>query len=89
MSYTMEDFTRDYIKEHFSMLTCEEQREALARLSAEHLREVLQSLPPEDRMSGLSPKARLAGLTEEQVRQLAEELTASGARQPRKPRRKR
>ena len=29
MAYTMEDFKRDYIKEHFAQLTPEEQREAL------------------------------------------------------------
>jgi hypothetical protein len=80
MSYTMEDFKRDYIKEHFPLLTPAEQREALERLSPEHLREVLQSLPLEK---------RLAGLTEQQVRQFLDRLAAGRAAQPRKPRRKR
>src|SRR5262249_27536364 len=42
MSFTMEDFNRQYIKEHFPQLTPEEQEE------------VLRSLPPERRLAGLS-----------------------------------
>jgi hypothetical protein len=41
MSFTMEDFNRQYNKEHFLRLTPEEQEE------------VLQSLPPERRLAGL------------------------------------
>ena len=66
MSYTMADFRRDYIKEHFPQLTPEEQED------------VLQSLPPEK---------RLAGLSVEQIRQYLDQLNAS-RRTPRKPRRK-
>ena len=80
MSFTMEDFNRQYIKEHFVQLTPEEQREALERLSPEHRRELLQVLPPEE---------RLAGLSEEQVRQLLDQLAAGRTAQSRKPRRKR
>jgi hypothetical protein len=72
----MEDFRRDYVKEHFPQLTPEEQRE------------VLQSLPPEERLAGLSPEERLAGLSEKQVRQLLDRLATRHAPQPRKPRRK-
>jgi hypothetical protein len=68
MSYTMEDFQRQYVKEHFAELTPEERRE------------VLESLPPEE---------RLAGLSEEQIRQFLERLAAGRAAKPRKPRRKR
>ena len=42
MTYTMEDFNRQYIKEHFARLTPEEQEE------------VLRALPPEQRLAGLS-----------------------------------
>jgi hypothetical protein len=42
MSFTMEDFKRQYVKEHFAELTPEEQEE------------VLQSLSPEVRLAGLS-----------------------------------
>jgi hypothetical protein len=80
VSNTIEDFIHDYIKEHFTRLTPQEQREALERLSPEHLREVLQSLPPE---------ARLAGLSEAQLRQRLDQLAAGGASQPSTPRRKR
>ncbi len=79
MSYTMEDFKRDYVKEHFAKLTPDEQREALERLSPAHRRELLQTLPPEE---------RLAGLSEEQIRQLLDRLAAGRTAQPRKPRRK-
>ena len=44
VSFTMEDFNRQYIMEHFSQLTPEEQREAL------------QAISPEERMAGLSPE---------------------------------
>jgi hypothetical protein len=79
MSYTMEDFKRDYIKEHFKKLTPEERREALESLTPEEQQEVLQSLPPE---------RRLAGLSAEQIRQYLEQLTAGRPGRPRKPRRK-
>jgi hypothetical protein len=67
MSYTMEDFKRDYIIKHFAQLTPEEQQE------------MLQSLPLE---------TRLAGLSAEQIRQYLDNLTASRPAQPHKPRRK-
>jgi hypothetical protein len=89
MSFTMEDFNRQYAKEHFARLTPQEQREALERLSPEQRREVLEALPPEERLAGLSPEERLAGLSEDQVRQLLDQLTARAAPQTRsKSRRK-
>jgi hypothetical protein len=87
MSFTMEDFQRQYAKEHFAQLTPEEQREALERLSPEHRREVLQSLPPEERLAGLPLEQRLAGLSAEQLRQYLDQMSArpsSGARKPRR-----
>jgi hypothetical protein len=89
MSFTLEDFNRQYAKEHFAQLTPEEQREALERLSPEQRREVLKALPPEERLAGLSPEARLAGLSDDEVRQLLDQRAASRAAQPRKSRRKR
>jgi hypothetical protein len=80
MSFTMEDFQRWYVKEHFTQLTPEEQREALERLSPKHRREVLQGLPVGELLTWLSA---------EQVQQLREELLADPAPQPRKSRRKR
>jgi hypothetical protein len=74
--YTMEDFKRDYVKEHFPQLTPEEQAE------------VLQTLPPEKRLAGLSAEQRLAGLSEEQIRHYLERLSAARSAAPRKPRRK-
>ena len=57
MSFTMEDFKRQYVKEHFGQLTPEEREE------------VLQALPPEERLAGLPPEQRLAGLSAEQIEQ--------------------
>jgi hypothetical protein len=88
VSFTMEDFNRQYVKEHFAQLTPEEQREVLQRLSPEHRREVLEALPLEERLAGLSPEARLAGLSDDQVRQLLDQRAAGRATQPRRPRRK-
>ncbi len=79
VSFTMEDFNRQYIKEHFARLTPEEQREALQTLPLEQQQEVLDALPPE---------RRLAGLSAEQIRQYLEQLTANRPAAPRKPRRK-
>ena len=42
MSFTMEDFRRQYVKEHFAQLTPKEREE------------VLRALPPEKRLAGLS-----------------------------------
>jgi hypothetical protein len=60
MPYTMDDFKRQYAKEHFTMLTPEERREALEGLSPE---ERLAGLTPDqirqylDRLSGKHPAA--------------------------------
>ena len=67
MAYTMQDFERDYVKEYFPRLTPEEQEE------------VLQSLPLEK---------RLAGLSAEQIREYVDRLTAGSRPAPRKPGRK-
>jgi hypothetical protein len=42
VSYTMEDFNRQYVKKYFARLTPEEQED------------VLKTLPPEKRLEGLS-----------------------------------
>jgi hypothetical protein len=78
MTYTMEDFRRDYARRNFHRLTPQEQREAVELLSPEQRRELLkslppeqqrelvESLPPEQRLAGLPPEQRLAGLPPEQ-----------------------
>jgi hypothetical protein len=79
MTFTMEDFNRQYIKEHFARLTPEEQREALQALPPEQQQEVLRALPPESRLAGLSP---------EQIRQYLDRLATGKPAGPRRPRRK-
>jgi hypothetical protein len=76
VSYTMEDFQRQYAKEHFAQLTPEERME------------VLEALPPEERMAGLPPEQRLAGLSPEQIRQYLAQLPPERPAAPRRPRRK-
>ena len=61
MSFTMEDFKRQYFKEHFTKLPREERREVLQSLPREERREVLQSLPREERrevLQSLPPEER-------------------------------
>jgi hypothetical protein len=87
VSFTMEDFNRQYIKEHFARLTPQEQREALQALPLEKQQEVLEALPQEV-LDALPPERRLAGLSAEQIRQYLERLTTSRPSAPRKPRRK-
>ena len=50
MSYTMDDFRRDYVKEHLKDLTPEER---LAGLAPEDL---CAALPPQKYLQGLSPE---------------------------------
>ena len=88
MSFTMEDFRRQVVKDNFAKLTAEEQRELLETLSPEQRQAILQSLPPEVRLAGLPPEERLAGLSVKQIRQLLERLTSDRPAEPRKPRRK-
>jgi hypothetical protein len=79
VSYTMQDFRRDFVKEHFPELTPEEQREVLEALPPEKQQEVLEALPPE---------RRLAGMSAEEIQQYLDRLTAGRPARPRKPRRK-
>jgi hypothetical protein len=50
MPYTMEDFVRDFTREHLKDLMPEE---------------LLEGLPPEQRLKGLSPEQQLAALSPE------------------------
>jgi hypothetical protein len=85
MSFTMEDFQRQYAKEHFARLTPEEQQEVLQKLPPERR---LAGLPPEQRLAGLPLEQRLAGLSAEEIRQYLDRLTGERPTTPRKPRRK-
>jgi hypothetical protein len=104
MSYTMEDFNRDYVRQRFAELTLEERREILRSLTPEERREVrksltpkerrdiLHSLPPEQRkevLRSMPPAERLEGLSAKQIRQYLGLLTTDRSVEPRKSRRKR
>ncbi len=103
MPYTMEEFQRQFVKDHFPKLTPEEQKDVINSLPpemrkdvvksmpTEEQKDVINSLPPEaleDVIKSLPPEERLAGLTEEQIRQYLDRLPAERAVAPRKPRRK-
>jgi hypothetical protein len=92
MSYTMEDFRREILKERYEQATPEERRECFRSLPPEEQRAALESLSPENRLEllqSLPPEDRLAGLSAEQIRQYLDHLTAGRPAGPRKPRRKR
>jgi hypothetical protein len=74
MPFTMEDFNRQYAKEHFKKLTPEERREALESLTPKQRREALESL--------------LSGWSAEQLREYLDQLAAGRPEQKRKSRRK-
>jgi hypothetical protein len=77
MSYTMADFRRDYITEHFAKLTEAEQRS------------LFQSLPLEVRLKDLSLEERLQDLSAEELEAYLQKLRAKPRAPRRNPRRKR
>jgi hypothetical protein len=60
MPYTMEDFEKDFTKEHLHLLLPEERLKGLAP------EERLKGLAPEERLKGLAPEERLKGLAPEE-----------------------
>lgn len=76
MPYTMADWKRDYITEHFKELTPEDRRKALEGLS------------PKERLEGLSPEELLEGLSPDAIEKLLKKLRASGPSRQSRPRRK-
>jgi hypothetical protein len=91
MSFTMEDFNRQYIMNFLARLTPEERREVLQSLSPQEQCEALERLPPQRRrevLQSLPLEERLAGLSAEEIRQYLDQLTAEHPPAPRKPRRK-
>jgi hypothetical protein len=61
MPYTIEDFNRDFTREHLHLLPPEE------RLKGLPPEERLKGLPPEERLKGLPPEERLKGLSPESI----------------------
>jgi hypothetical protein len=69
MPYTLEDFRRDYVKEHLKDLTTEERLAGMSpqqRIEGLSTEQRIEGLPPEQFLAGLSPDQRLAGLSPEQ-----------------------
>jgi hypothetical protein len=85
--YTMEQFRRDYVKEHWLDLTTEERREAMHRLPPEQRREVIMSmsLPPEERrevFTELPPEERLQTLSRQEIEDYLRQLDTAGSSRP-------
>jgi hypothetical protein len=80
MPYTMQDFQKDYAKQHFKDLTRAEQRECIAGLPAAVRRELLAGLSAAERrefLTGLSAaegRELLAGLSVKDLRQWYKEI---------------
>ena len=79
MAFTMEDFNRGLVKVYFPKLSPEEQQEVLKSFPPDLRRELVDSLPPEERLAGLSP---------EQIRKYLDQLSAGGPPKASKRRRK-
>ncbi len=80
MPFTIEDFEREFFKEHSTKMTAEEGREILQSLPAKERLEVLKSLFLLDRadfLQSLPVGTRLAGLSVEQIQQYLDGLTAA------------
>lgn len=89
VSYTVEDFQREFPKTFFAAMTPEERRLAMEGLAPEERRQILEGMSPEDRQQALlalppeqrqkfvevlSPEERLEGLSKEQIQQYLERL---------------
>jgi hypothetical protein len=85
MPYTMADFRRDYVLEHFPELTEEEQQKALQNLSPGAR---LKGLSPEERLKDLTPEERLKDLSPDEIESYLRKLRAERSAPKRKPRRK-
>jgi hypothetical protein len=83
MPYTMEQFRRDYVKEHWPDLTTEERQEAMRLLRPEQRREVIESLTPEERLQTLSLDEIEAYLRQQKAAG-SSPSEESGGRKPRK-----
>ena len=79
MSFTMDDFDHQYVIDGFLRMTTAERVEVFMSLSPAQRREMLQGLPIEE---------RLAGLTVEQIQQYLDRLTRRRPAAVRRPRRK-
>jgi hypothetical protein len=92
MPYTMADFRRDYILEHFKDLTPEERHNAFKGLPPDERRKVIEGLPADERrqaFEGLPPDERrkvIEGLPAEEIEKLLQKLQADRSPRLRRPR---
>jgi hypothetical protein len=91
MTFSVEEFERQYLKERFAKLASEEQRELLQTLTPQELQELFQALPAEAWQvvyQALSPEDYLARLSDEQIQEYLDQRKRAKSNQPGKPRRK-
>ncbi|MGH8556423.1 MAG: calcium-binding protein [Methylococcales bacterium] len=70
MAYTVEDFQKDYVREHLDLLSADDRLQGLSpddRLKGLSPDDRLHGLSPDDRLDGLSPDDRLQGLTPDDI----------------------
>jgi len=85
----LERLPPERLQEVLELLAVQERRRVLASLPPEEQQELLQALLPEKQrelLKALPLEQRLAGLSEEQIRQYLEQLTAHRPAEPPKPR---
>ena len=75
MPYTMEDFQKDYVRNHLNVLSPDD---VLKSFSPD---DVLKRYSPDDRLKGLSPKERLRGLSLEEIKEYLEQSQNFGKEQ--------
>ena len=59
MPYTMEDFQRQFVMEHFAKLSRKDREDLIKSLPPEDREDVIKSLPPQERLAGLSPEEQV------------------------------
>ncbi len=85
MSYTIEDFKRDYIREHLHELPPEEVLSQFSpedRLRGLPLQEVLSQLSPEDRLRGLPVQEVLSQYSREELEAYLRRMEQSSEKPP-------
>jgi len=91
MAYTMQDFIRDTLTKEFANLSPKERQEWVNALPPKERIEMLGALPPKERqevLTSFSLEERLAGASEEEIRQYLDRLNTARRGASRKPRRK-
>ncbi len=75
MAYTMEDFQKDYVRDHLGVLSTDEILEQFSaddRLKGLSTDEILEQFSADDRLKGLSPEEILKRISPEEIQRYLE-----------------